>query len=538
MAKPLDIVREDWNGPKPKVSVVILTLDEEINIAECLRTCAWSDDVHVLDSGSRDRTVEIARAMGAKVYYNPFESFGKQRNWAIENIPCKHDWIFHLDADERFTPELVREIDDEMGRDPEEAGYYVANQTIFMGSWIKWASSYPTYQMRLFHKHRMRFVDHGHGQREQPGTRVGRLRWPYVHHSFSKGLDDWFYRHNAYSTREAMEILSGQRDGRSMLARLFSPDHVERRRALKRIGSGLPLRPQLRWLYTLILQGGLLDGRAGLLFADLLAVYERMIQIKLRSLRMEGAAAAMVRQVAAPPAPPTPRLAGQSLPKVEAPVHEREPDPPVSTVHVSPPPPTTGSADAIEPPAQEPLVATTPGRTTWSLRQNMVRAVWMVAGRPLFRMTFHNWYGVRATILRFFGATLGKGVKVRPTARVDIPWNLYIGDDVVVGDFAILYALGPITIGPRTVISQYAHLCAGTHDHTSRRFTLQRPPITIGADCWIATDAYVGPGVVVGDRSVLGARSSVFKSMDPDTIYVGNPAKAIRRREITHEGTQ
>ena len=551
MAQPLDIVRPGWDGPRPKVSVVILTLDEEINIAECVESCAWCDDVHVLDSGSKDRTIEIARSLGARTWYNRFTSFGEQRNWAIDNIPCKHEWIFHLDADERFTPELVNEIDERLAEKPPEAGFYAANQAIFMGEWIKWASGYPTYQMRLFHTGRMRFVDHGHGQREQPGTLVGRLDWPYVHHSFSKGLDDWFLRHNRYSTSEAIEILQSTSSRLSVFAGLLSTDSVERRRGLKRLAHWMPLRPQMRWLYTVFLQGGLFDGSAGLLHADLLAMYERMIQIKLRALRMQGgtrnlrleagngarsgaeAAPRIVETPAieAPAVQPAPPLAPPSTvtparpepapaPRSEPATLSREPDPP-SESHAS----------------QETLPATTPGRTTWSRRQNLVRAVWMLVGRPLFGMTFHNWYGVRSRILRFFGAKLGKGVKIRPTVRIDIPWNLDIGDDAVVGDFAILYALGPITIGPRSVVSQYSHLCAGTHDHSSRDFKLLRPPIVIGCDCWIATDAYVGPGVVVGDRAILGARSSAYKSMEADTIYAGNPARAIKKRELERAPT-
>src|SRR5687767_15041601 len=94
----------------PPVSVIILTLNEEANIRDCLASCAWCDDVSVLDSGSTDRTRDVAKELGAAVYSNRFESFGRQRNWAIDNIPAKHDWIFHLDADERFTPRLEDEI--------------------------------------------------------------------------------------------------------------------------------------------------------------------------------------------------------------------------------------------------------------------------------------------------------------------------------------------------------------------------------------------------------------------------------------------
>lgn len=199
---------------------------------------------------------------------------------------------------------------------------------------------------------------------------------------------------------------------------------------------------------------------------------------------------------------------------------------------------TTMPADASK--TDGPAAPTAPHRgatvvpqgTTWTLKQNLSRALWMLVGRLMFRCTFHNWYGVRRAILRAFGARIGRGAKLRPTVRIEIPWNLDIGADALIGDYAILYALGPIAIGDRTVISQYAHLCAGTHDYSSRVFQLLRPPIRVGADCWIATDAYVGPGVTVGDKAVLGARSSAYKDMDSGMIYVGNPAKPIRRREI------
>lgn len=173
-----------------------------------------------------------------------------------------------------------------------------------------------------------------------------------------------------------------------------------------------------------------------------------------------------------------------------------------------------------------------PESSPWTIKEKIRRAAWMLVGRPAFRMTFHNWYGVRRGILRAFGATIGKRVRIRPSARIEIPWNLTIGDDAIVGDHAILYSLGPITIGARAIVSQYAHLCAGTHDIASRSFKLLRLPITIGAEAWIATEAFVGPGVEVGRQSVLGARSSAYKAMEENVVYVGSPARPIRRRKI------
>lgn len=146
--------------------MVILTLNEEINVADCIRSLAGCDDVHVLDSGSTDRTREIAAGLGAGVHVNRFESFGKQRNWAIDHIPLRHDWVLHLDADERLTPEGLAELRQVVASAPPHAGWYLPSKLVFMGRWLKRAGGYPTYQMRFFHKGRMRFMDYGHGQRE------------------------------------------------------------------------------------------------------------------------------------------------------------------------------------------------------------------------------------------------------------------------------------------------------------------------------------------------------------------------------------
>lgn len=168
----------------------------------------------------------------------------------------------------------------------------------------------------------------------------------------------------------------------------------------------------------------------------------------------------------------------------------------------------------------------------WTTGENLVRALWILVGRPLFRVSFHNWYGYRAFILRLFGATIGRRTVIRPTVRIEIPWLVSIGDGTLVGDYAILYSLGPITIGRRCVISQYAHLCAGSHDHSRRDFRLLRPPIVVEDEAWIAADAFVGPGVTVGYRAVLGARSNAFRDLPRETICVGSPAKPIGTRVI------
>jgi hypothetical protein len=134
----------------------------------------------------------------------------------------------------------------------------------------------------------MRFADHGHGQREVAGGPVGTLASPYIHHNFSKGLADWFDRHNRYSTLEARQVIADGSSGAIGLSGLLGADRVARRRALKNLAASLPMRPALRWVYTALLLRGFLDGRAGLTYAQLMALYERMIQIKVRALRAEN----------------------------------------------------------------------------------------------------------------------------------------------------------------------------------------------------------------------------------------------------------
>lgn len=175
-----------------------------------------------------------------------------------------------------------------------------------------------------------------------------------------------------------------------------------------------------------------------------------------------------------------------------------------------------------------------PGRSgrAYSVRVNAARVLWGLVEASLFRLSFHNWYGWRRLLLRAFGAGVGPRVQVCRTAHIEMPWNLKLQGDVTIGDHAILYCLAPITIGAGTVVSQYAHLCSGSHDYTRRSFPLVCRPITIGRDAWIAADVFVGPGVTVGDRAVVGARSSVFRDLPADMICMGTPARPVRPREL------
>ena len=184
--------------------------------------------------------------------------------------------------------------------------------------------------------------------------------------------------------------------------------------------------------------------------------------------------------------------------------------------------------------SETPSKAATPARniSPWTRGEKARRLAWSIVYRCVFRMSLHNAYRLRAMLVRMFGGKVGSNVRFRRTVKIEIPWNLEIADDVSIGDEVILYSLGTIRIGARTFISQYAHLCAGTHDFTRNDYPLLRPAVVVGEDCWIATDAFVGPGVTIGDRSVLGARASAFSDIPADVVAVGNPAKGIGERTL------
>lgn len=276
-------------GQKIPVSVLILTLNEGRNIGRCIRSTGFSDDVVVLDSFSSDDTVEQAESAGARVHQRSFDNFASQRNYALDNIGLEHEWVLHLDADEVVTPELIEEIARAI-KDPRFVAYRIASKLIFMGKWLRYSGMYPVYQVRLGRSDRLRFVQVGHGQRENlDGSLVGTLRQPYIHYGFSKGLADWIERHNRYSTDEAVQGHERLQVGRVAFKGLFSAGPMVRRRALKQLAERLPFRPLLRFCYMYLLKLGILDGRPGYVYCRLMSQYEFWTVLKIREFHSREA---------------------------------------------------------------------------------------------------------------------------------------------------------------------------------------------------------------------------------------------------------
>jgi len=271
------------------VSVLVLTLNEEINIGECLDTLSWSDDIVVLDSFSNDKTAEIVAAHGARLIQRHFDDWASHQNWAVKSIQFKHPWVLYLDADERCVPELRDEVLRRASPNCAESAFRMRRKDFFMGRWLKHAQLYPSWFVRLFRPERIRYERLVNPVAVVEGP-IGNLEEHILHYPFSHGISHWIARHNRYSDFESKELLKVRDGDHQAVGTIFTRDPAERRRALKDLFFRLPGRPILKFVYYFFWRRGFLDGRAGLTYSTLQAIYEYQIDCKYRELvrRREG----------------------------------------------------------------------------------------------------------------------------------------------------------------------------------------------------------------------------------------------------------
>jgi putative colanic acid biosynthesis acetyltransferase WcaF len=164
-------------------------------------------------------------------------------------------------------------------------------------------------------------------------------------------------------------------------------------------------------------------------------------------------------------------------------------------------------------------------------KELILRVLWAFV-QPLFRYSPRLCWGWRRFLLRLFGAKIGNRVHIFPSVKIFAPWHFTIGDDSAIGFDALIYNLGPITIGNRVTISQRAHLCAGSHEYRDPTMPLLKPPIHIEDEVWVCADAFIGPGITLGARSVIAARSVVVKDVPESKVVAGNPVRIIKERTL------
>lgn len=263
------------------VSVLILTKNEEQDLPGCLKSVSWSDDIHVYDSLSTDRTVEIAESFGAKVTKRPFDNWAAHQNWGLSNINFKHPWVFYIDADERMTPDLIASVQAAVSSAGDTVAFKIQRRDFFMGTWLKHVQTSPFY-LRLFRPSHMRY-ERLVNPVSIPNGPVGQLSGYLDHFPFSKGIGHWVERHNSYSKLEAAQIIKNRQAGEtfSFVKAFVEKDFHKRRFHQKELFYRLPLRPIIKFLILYFWKLGFLDGRAGLRYAVLQAIYEYLIVINV-----------------------------------------------------------------------------------------------------------------------------------------------------------------------------------------------------------------------------------------------------------------
>jgi glycosyltransferase involved in cell wall biosynthesis len=274
---------------KVPLSVFVPCKNEEANLARCLESVPWVDEVFVVDSQSTDRTANISQEHGAKVVQFKYKSgWPKKKNWALENLPFSHEWVLILDADECLPPEAEEEIR-KIVTNPEgkHAGYWINRRYFFLGKPLKHAY-FPNWNLRLFkHKHgRYEKItdlttdsgDHEIHEHVVVKGSTGKLTSIMDHHAFPT-IDSFVEKHNRYSNWEAI-VESSAKDDETALQH----EAVKGKRRLRRIFRKLPFRPTLRFLYVFLWQGGILDGWPGYVFARLHAQYEFLSVAKAKAI--------------------------------------------------------------------------------------------------------------------------------------------------------------------------------------------------------------------------------------------------------------
>lgn len=276
-------------------SVLILTKNEERNLPACLASVAWSDDVVVFDSYSSDRTVAIAQAAGVRVVQRVFDNYAAHREAARTTVQYKYPWVLAVDADERVDDELREEVLSLLGGSGEGLckAYRVRRKDHFMGRWIKHATLYPSWFLRLYHVDSVAYEARKVHEQLRVDGKIGELRGHLLHYSFNKGFSDWMSKHVRYAELEAQENRLHLQHDAVDWSGLLAKDPVRRRRALKGLSFRLPLRPLLRFLYMYIGRRGFMDGYPGLVYCSLLAIYEYLIVLNMIEMRRRDAGAGM-----------------------------------------------------------------------------------------------------------------------------------------------------------------------------------------------------------------------------------------------------
>jgi glycosyltransferase involved in cell wall biosynthesis len=275
------------------VSVVVPIKNEAENLPRCLESVRWADEIFVVDSGSTDDSAAVAERFGAKLVQFDFNgTWPKKKNWALQTLPFRNEWVLILDADEVLPPAAGAEMATAISQAGAICGYWINRRFFFLGRWLR-HSYYPNWNLRLFRHSLGRYERLTEAETKSGDNEVhehvivqgptARLRCEMDHYAFPS-VDVFIEKHNRYSNWEARVAVDGLLP---QSAQGISNRRVERRRRLKLLSQRLPFRPLLRFLYIFVWQKGFLDGRDGYYFARLHATYEFLCVVKTYELRKQ-----------------------------------------------------------------------------------------------------------------------------------------------------------------------------------------------------------------------------------------------------------
>jgi glycosyltransferase involved in cell wall biosynthesis len=270
------------------ISVLILTKNEQQDLPGCLASVAWCDDVHVFDSYSDDKTIEMATTFGAIITQRKFDNWSAHQNWGLANIKFKYEWVLYIDADERVSDSLRDAILNIKLNESLPVAYEIQRRDFaWNGRWLKHAQMSPFY-LRLFRPEKMRY-ERLVNPLSIPDGAVGSVTGFLDHYPFSKGFKYWMQRHLNYADMEALTRFEDIGKGISFSLRkaVFSPDFTEKRYHQKGVFYSLPGRPFIKWFYMVVIRRAFLDGSAGITYATLQSIYEYFIVLKTKELLSE-----------------------------------------------------------------------------------------------------------------------------------------------------------------------------------------------------------------------------------------------------------
>jgi glycosyltransferase involved in cell wall biosynthesis len=278
-------------------TVVILTLNEEIHVSRAVENAKrLTDYVFIVDSGSTDRTCDLATACGAEVFPHAFENYGDQRQWALRELPYRNDWVFFLDADELLSDNLIEEIQEVIAQTPDDVdGYRMRRRFYWMGRWLRHGGLYPLWLLRIVRRQNAWCEDRTVNEHLLVSGLVKDLRNDILHIDL-KPISDWLAKHNSYSSLEAREYLRQAQSGARTHSGRLMGSQAERKRWLRtRVVDRLvpPLiRPLFYFFYGYLFRFGFLDGKAGLFYHVLRSFsYRFMIEAKYWAIRGQGSEA-------------------------------------------------------------------------------------------------------------------------------------------------------------------------------------------------------------------------------------------------------